>query len=87
VISTHGSPEKLLIANNLSDNVILIDSKSGRGLEQFGRQYARNDSVFISFQRGCIARWPPRLVQSVECFPGSRTQFGEWNCHPLDSPK
>jgi len=35
VISTHGAPDKLLIANNLSDNVILIDSKSGRVLEQF----------------------------------------------------
>ena len=35
VISGRGAPDKLLIANNLSDNVILIDSKSGRVLEQF----------------------------------------------------
>jgi DNA-binding beta-propeller fold protein YncE len=35
VISNHGEPDKLLVANNLSDNVILIDSKSGRVLKQF----------------------------------------------------
>jgi DNA-binding beta-propeller fold protein YncE len=35
VISRHGAPDKLLVANNLSDNVILIDSKSGGVLKQF----------------------------------------------------
>ena len=34
VISGHG-PDKLLVANNFSDNVVLIDSKSGRVLKQF----------------------------------------------------
>jgi DNA-binding beta-propeller fold protein YncE len=35
VIPSHGAPDKLLVANNLSDNVILIDSKSGGVLKQF----------------------------------------------------
>src|SRR3981081_3311975 len=35
VISARGAPDRLLIANNLSDNVILIDSKSGAVLKQF----------------------------------------------------
>jgi len=35
VISSGGAPDKLLVANNLSDNVILIDSESGGRLKQF----------------------------------------------------
>jgi DNA-binding beta-propeller fold protein YncE len=35
VIASHGAPDKLLVANNLSDNAILIDSKSGGVLKQF----------------------------------------------------
>jgi DNA-binding beta-propeller fold protein YncE len=35
VISGPGVPDKLLIANDLSDNVVLIDSASGRVLKQF----------------------------------------------------
>jgi DNA-binding beta-propeller fold protein YncE len=35
VISSRGASDKLLVANNLSDNVILIDSKSGVVLKQF----------------------------------------------------
>ena len=35
VISSANAPDKLLVADNLSDNVVLIDSKSGHVLEQF----------------------------------------------------
>jgi DNA-binding beta-propeller fold protein YncE len=35
VISGSNVPDKLLVANNLSDNVVLIDSASGRVLKQF----------------------------------------------------
>jgi DNA-binding beta-propeller fold protein YncE len=35
VIAGQGSPDRLLVANNLSDNVVLIDSASGRVLKQF----------------------------------------------------
>jgi DNA-binding beta-propeller fold protein YncE len=35
VISAANFPDKLLVANNLSDNAILIDSASGRVLKQF----------------------------------------------------
>jgi DNA-binding beta-propeller fold protein YncE len=35
VIAVKGAPDRLLIANNLSDNVVLIDSVSGRMLRQF----------------------------------------------------
>jgi len=35
VVSSHGTTDKLLVANNLSDDVILIDSKSGHVLKQF----------------------------------------------------
>ena len=35
VISGKGAPDKLLVANNLSDNIVLLDSKSGHVLKQF----------------------------------------------------
>jgi DNA-binding beta-propeller fold protein YncE len=35
LIAGPSGPDKLLVANNLSDNVVLIDSASGRVLEQF----------------------------------------------------
>jgi DNA-binding beta-propeller fold protein YncE len=35
VISRHGAPDKLLIANNLSDNVVLMDSASGHVIKHF----------------------------------------------------
>jgi DNA-binding beta-propeller fold protein YncE len=35
VISGSGAPDELLIANNLSDNVVLVDSASGHVLKQF----------------------------------------------------
>jgi len=35
VISGQGTPDRLLVANNLSDNVVLIDSASGHVLKQF----------------------------------------------------
>ena len=35
MISGQGSSDKLLVADNLSDNVVLLDSKSGHVLKQF----------------------------------------------------
>jgi len=35
VIATQGAPDKILVANNLSDNVVFLDSATGRILQQF----------------------------------------------------
>ncbi len=53
VISGRGAPDKLLIANNLSDNVILIDSKSGRVLEQF--DVSTHEMIPSSFPYSVVA--------------------------------
>ena len=84
VISGKGG-DKLLVANNLSDNVVLLDSGDGRVLQQFDLEHARNYSVFVSLYRGCHPRWTPRLVQSMEFFSGGGARSGEGNGNPLDS--
>jgi len=69
VISGKGS-DRLLVANNLSDNVVLLDSGDGRVLRQFRPEQARNDSVVVSLYCRCHRRRTPRLVQSVELLSG-----------------
>ncbi len=53
VISSHGAPDKLLVANNLSDNVLLVDSKSGQVLKQF--DVSTREMVPSSFPYAVVA--------------------------------
>jgi DNA-binding beta-propeller fold protein YncE len=53
VIAGQGTPDKLLIANNLSDNVVLIDSASGRVLKQF--DLSTRDMIPSSYPYAVIA--------------------------------
>jgi DNA-binding beta-propeller fold protein YncE len=53
VISSHGAPDKLLVADNLSDNVVLIDSKSGQVLKQF--DLSTRELIPSSFPYGVVA--------------------------------
>jgi DNA-binding beta-propeller fold protein YncE len=53
VISSHGAADKLLIANNLSDNVILIEAKSGRVLKQF--EVSTGEMIPSSFPYAVVA--------------------------------
>jgi DNA-binding beta-propeller fold protein YncE len=53
VIAGQGAPDKLLIANNLSDNVVLVDSASGRVLKQF--DLSTRDMVPSSFPYTVVA--------------------------------
>jgi len=53
VISGASVPDKLLVANNLSDNVVLIDSASGRVLKQF--DLSTHDMIPSSFPYTVVA--------------------------------
>jgi len=53
VIAKPGEPDKLLVANNYSDNVALIDTASARVLEEF--DLSTNHIVPSSFPYGCVA--------------------------------
>jgi DNA-binding beta-propeller fold protein YncE len=53
VIAGEGTPDKLLIADNLSDNVVLIDSASGRVLKQF--DLSTRDMIPSSYPYAVIA--------------------------------
>jgi hypothetical protein len=53
VISSHGAPDKVLVANNLSDNVVLLDSKSGQVLKQF--DLSTRELIPSSFPYGVVA--------------------------------
>jgi DNA-binding beta-propeller fold protein YncE len=52
VISSHGAPDKLLVANNLSDNVVLLDSKSGQVFKQF--DLSTRELIPSSFPYGVV---------------------------------
>jgi DNA-binding beta-propeller fold protein YncE len=53
VISGASVPDKLLVANNLSDNVVLIDAASGRVLKQF--DLSTHDMIPSSFPYNVVA--------------------------------
>ncbi|MCU1297679.1 MAG: hypothetical protein JWO91_1957 [Acidobacteriaceae bacterium] len=53
VISAQAAPDKLLVANNLSDNVVLLDSTSGRVLKQF--DLSTHEMIPSSFPYTCVA--------------------------------
>ncbi len=53
VISRPDAPDKLLVANNLSDNVVLIDSASGRVLKQF--DLSTHEMIPSSFPYSVVA--------------------------------
>jgi DNA-binding beta-propeller fold protein YncE len=66
VISGQGAPDKLLVANNLSDNAVLIDAASGRVLKQF--DLSTHEMIPSSF--------PYTLVASRD---GHRAWCSLWN--------
>jgi DNA-binding beta-propeller fold protein YncE len=90
VISGHGAPDELLIANNLSDNVVLIDSKSGRVLKQF--DLSTHEIIPSSFPRGVVASrdgrrgwcslWNASRVAELDLEKGTITRW-----IPLREPK
>jgi DNA-binding beta-propeller fold protein YncE len=53
LISGHGESDRLLVANNLSDNVILLDTASGKILQSF--DLSTGDLVPASYPYTCVA--------------------------------
>lgn len=90
VISSHGAPDKLLVANNLSDNVILIDSKSGQVLKRF--DLSTQDMIPSSFpfavvashdgRRAWCSLWNASRVAELDLEKGTVTRW-----IPLLEPK
>ena len=72
------------MANNLSDNVVLLDIASGKVLQRF--DLSTSDLVPSSFPYTVRrhARWPPRLVQLVERIARRRAGSGQRQGRPLD---
>jgi hypothetical protein len=66
VVARHGAPDRLLVANNLSDNVVLLNVKSGRVLKQF--DLSTHDMIPSSF--------PYTVVTSRD---GRRAWCSLWN--------
>ena len=68
-----GGHDKLLIANNLSDNVILLDPATGKTLQTF--DLSTSDLIPSSFPYRCRRnpRWASRLVQPVESIASGGT--------------
>ncbi len=83
LVSVEGH-DHLLIADNLSDNAVLLDVASGKVLQRF--DLSTNDLVPSSFPYTCVAttRRPPRLVQPVECLAGGRAGFDEREADSVD---
>ncbi len=75
-----GGRDRLLVANNLSDNVVLLDVASGKVLERF--DLSTNDLVPSSFPYTCVATrdgrraWCSLWNASQSCRTGSRRRQG-----------
>jgi DNA-binding beta-propeller fold protein YncE len=90
VIPGHGASDRLLIANDLSDNVILIDSQSGRVLKQF--DLSTRDLIPSSFpywvitsrdgRRAWCSLWNASRVAELDLEKGT---IARWI--PLREPK
>ncbi len=52
VVPAQGAPDKLLVANNLSDNVVLLNSENGQVLKQF--DLSTHDMIPSSFPYTCV---------------------------------
>ena len=61
-----GKSDKLLVANNLSDNAVLIDAADGHLLHQFDLSTNQMVPALFPLYRDCHPRWTARLVQPVE---------------------
>jgi DNA-binding beta-propeller fold protein YncE len=70
VISDHGH-DKLLVANNLSDNVVLLDAASGKVLQTF--DLSAGDLIPSSYPYNCVA-----------AKDGQRAWCSEWNASRID---
>jgi DNA-binding beta-propeller fold protein YncE len=90
VVSGASVPDKLLVANNLSDNVVLIDSASGRVLKQF--DLSTHDMIPSSFPYAVVASrdgrrawcslWNSSRVAELDLEKGTVTRW-----IPLREPK
>ena len=90
VIPSRGAPDKLLVANNLSDNVILIDTKKGGVLKQF--DLSTHEIVPSSFpytvvasrdgRRAWCSLWNASRVAELDLEKGTITRW-----IPLLEPK
>ena len=69
-----GGKDKLLVANNLSDNAVLLDPATGKVLQTFRSEHERSGAVLVSVYVRRDERWAARVVQSVECI----TSGGAW---------
>jgi DNA-binding beta-propeller fold protein YncE len=83
VIAVQGAPDKLLIANNLSDNAVLIDTTTGRVLKQF--DLSTRDMVPSSFpytvvashdgRRAWCSLWNASRVAELDLEKGTVTRW------------
>ena len=90
MISGQGAPDKLLVANNLSDNVVLIDSADGRVLKQF--DLSTHEMIPSSFpytvvasrdgRRAWCSLWNASRVAELDLEKGTVTRW-----IPLLEPK
>jgi hypothetical protein len=90
VIAGQGSADKLLIANNLSDNVVLVDSQSGHVLKQF--DLSTHEMIPSSFpytvvatrdgRRAWCSLWNASRVAELDLEKGTVTRW-----IPLLEPK
>ena len=90
VIASANAPDKLLVANNLSDNVVLIDSASGQVLKQF--DVSTHDLIPSSFpytvvvshdgRRAWCSLWNASRVAELDLEKGTITRW-----IPLLEPK
>jgi DNA-binding beta-propeller fold protein YncE len=90
VIAGQGAPDKLLIADNLSDNVVLIDSATGRVLKQF--DLSTHEMIPSSFpftvvasrdgRRAWCSLWNASRVAELDLEKGTVTRW-----IPLLEPK
>ena len=71
VVGTPGA-EKLLVADNLSDDVLLIDAATGATLKRFDLSESNAVPVHLSRGAGRHAGWLARLCRALECDRGGR---------------
>ena len=76
--------DRLLVANNLSDNAVLLDITSGQSARALRPEHKQSRPVFVPLYLRSHARWPPRLVQPVECIAGRRTGSDQRQSRALD---
>ncbi len=78
--------DALLVAENLSDDAVLIDVRDGRVLQRFPLGHGKTVPSTFPVCRGCEPRGNPRVVLLVESIGGGGTRpHGRQGCSP-DQP-